>query len=991
MDRRTLLKQGACLNFPGMQCTIESLEGKGSNAVVYQGSYPDGQQPGLRHRVLVRELFPYHPGGAVYRDGEDNICFDEDGEETMRLHRRSFGRGNEVHIRLQGSHPENFDFNINTFSLHHTLYSVLGFSGGRTLDKELELQGTDRTPLTVHIRRMMGALNVLEAFHESGYLHLDISPDNILLIGEGRKERVSLIDYNSVHTLEEIRNGNSLYYSEKEGYTAPEIRGGRIPCIGPATDLYSLTAVFYRCITGRNLTAAQMVSQSAPDLSDAECVKGMPETILSMLHYIMRHGLASSGRRRYQNVPAMRRDLEELQDRIDGKGITHWALWEAGRAGILHTVKANPALEYIREEENVYPIAGTKEDGKTVTLTEMFEALRQSGGGPEMVLGSAGMGKTTALLRMAYLQKPRYSGAEPAIIYISLYGWHDSDGDYIKNKILENLRFKPETDSMETAKHELRRLLSSPSRTSWGERPRLLLLLDGLNEASGDLSLLVKEIMELSGLPGLKMLLTSRSPVTGLDFPKVKLRQLEESEVKAILAGSGILPPENQALLRLLRTPMMLSIFMKTALDGEKQPLMDPQEQDPKKQLLSRYLSAMLEKEEKDTPEDSPGKWAAEAAIYYLLPEMAEYFNKRGTALSDQEILPLVEKCWRRLSKRDMTAVFPQWIGHLSDIRGGAENAEEWYGRMVHGILWRRLGLLICGEDGKYRIVHQLIEEYLAETCRQFEKRFARRQRVRGVIAAFMCILLAGVSWKWVYLPYQASHVQEDAREPYDEALADTVLSTALQTYANLARQYEGVTKILECLQEEEPDENEYERSILEFDSAISTTSADHSERARSYADSLPDTGEVMPWSKKPLDADGFADFVSLPAARADEYQKYVEILKQLKEDQELWEEFGESYVDDFAKAVESDAYVNGKYYNILIKPELDAMESSDSEEDRDRFRQYASAGADYPKQNEITQNSEDTIVQYERNAKVALRNFRENWSNGLIKKKQEK
>lgn len=992
MDKRTPLEKGVCLRFSGMHCMIESLVGKGSNAIVYLGSYPDEQHPGLRHRVLIKELFPYHPRGAVYRDGEDHICFDEDGEDTMRLHRMGFGRGNEVHIRLQGSHPENFDFNINTFSMHHTLYSVMGFSGGRSMDKELDMPGADKTPLTVHIKRMLGALDVLGAFHGSGYLHLDISPDNILLIGDGKKERVSLIDYNSVHTLEEIRTGNALYYSEKEGYTAPEVRRGRIPDIGPAADLYSLAAVFYRCITGRNLTAMQMVSRSVPDLSDAKCIQGMPDTILSMLRHIMRRGLASSVRRRYQDAAAMRQDMEELQDRIDGKGITHWALWETGRAGILHTVKANPALGYIGEEEKIYPIAGTQKDGKTVTLAEMFQSFTMSERGPAVLLGSGGMGKTTALLRMVYLQSPRYSSVETAVIYISLYGWNDSGDSYIKNKILENLRFKPETDSMETAKHELIRLLSAPFHTSWGERPKLLLLLDGFNEASGDLSLLVKEISQLSELSGLKMLLTSRSPVTGLDFAEIMLRHLEGPEVTAILAKNGILPPEHQDLFRLLCTPMMLSIFIKTALDGEKQLLIDPKEQAPQKQLLTRYLSAMLEKEQKDALEDSPRKWAAEAAVYYVLPEMADYFKTRGTALSDQELLPLLQKCWRRLSGRDMAAIFPQWIGHLSDIRCNAGNAEEWYGLMVHGILWRRLGLIIRGEDGRYRIVHQLVEEYLAELCRQFEHRFVRRQRVRGGILALVCLLAAGASWKWVYLPYHAYRVQEEVKVHYAEALSETVLSLAFQTYANLARQYESVIKILECLQEEEPDENEYERSLLEFDTAISNASSDYTERARSYMDSLLDTGEVMPWSEEPLDAEDYLDFISLPAGRADDYRKYVEILKELKEDHELWDEFGESYVDAFAQAVMSDASVTGKYYKLLIEPELDAMDKSNLQEDQDRFRQFSSAGADYPKQNEITQESGDyPLEQYERNAVDAWRELRTNWAIDLIEEKTEK
>ncbi len=243
MDRRRLLEEGACLDFEGMPCTVENLVGKGSDAIVYLASYPDRQQTDLRHRVLVKELFPYHPGGGIYRDDKGQICVSGDGRHTMELHRISFERGNEVHIRVQGSHPGELDYNINTFSLNGTLYSVLGFSGGRSLDNELDLPWSGKTPLTVHIRRLEGVLDVLEVFHGSGYLHLDISPENILLLGDGKKERVSLIDYNSVHTLKEIKNGECLYYSAKEGYTSAEVRRGRISSIGYASDLYSLTAV----------------------------------------------------------------------------------------------------------------------------------------------------------------------------------------------------------------------------------------------------------------------------------------------------------------------------------------------------------------------------------------------------------------------------------------------------------------------------------------------------------------------------------------------------------------------------------------------------------------------------------------------------------------------------------------------------------------------------------------------------------------------------
>lgn len=976
MDRREILPEGTLLDFPGMPCTVGPLVGRGANAIVYLGSYPDRQQPDLHHRVLIKELFPFHERGAIYRDGRGCICIRPEGDaaDSMRLHRATFNRGNEVHIRLLGEHPGDLDPNINTFSLHDTLYTVLGFSGGRTLDRALDVPQRDRIRLSTHVRRILGVLEVLDAFHGSGYLHLDISPDNILLIGDGRKERIGLIDYNSVYTLDEIRDGRVSYYSIKEGYTPFEIRQQKIGRIGYHTDLYALTAVFYFCLTGRVLDQMQMTHCKVPDLSGAGCLEDMPDTVVSKVRQVLGRGLALAVRRRYEDAAAMRMDLEELQDRIDGRGITHWALWETGRAGMLRTVRTNPALSYIRDGEQVYPIVGTQADGTRITLEELFHSLTAHGGRSAVLLGSGGMGKTTALLRMAYLQPPKYSRAEPALFYMSLYGWKDGGSDHVKNKILEGLKFRPETDSMETAKHELIRLFSSPLYTPWGDRPQCVLLLDGLNEASGGVGLLEQEIVELSKLPGLRILLTARTLTEGISFAQIRLRQLERKEVRDILSGQGILPPEEEDLFQLLRTPMMLSIFVRTVLDGGKQMAAGSREQ-----LLAGYFSALLEKEKKNAPEDAAVRWRIDAAVYYVLPQMAGFMSRKGTALADQELLPLIRKCFRRLQKHDMTIVFPQWIGHLSDIRGGAQNAEEWYGLMVHGILWRKLGLIICDESGKYKIVHQIIGEYLAQTGRVYERRFVRRQRIRACLVFLLFSVLAGSVWKWAYLPYRAAHPAKEVEVHYDEALADNVLGTAFTSYVYAAQQYESVIKVLEYLQGESIDENTYEHCLSEIGEILASTSADHTQRALRYVEDMQMTGEVMPWSEEPLDEAAYRDLVAIPVDRAKEYGKYVGILERLREDQELWGTFGESYVEAFAQAVTCDAYVTGKNYKILIEPEVDAMDG----------HLYESASAGHPEQNEITEACDRyTLEQYQRDRIRAWREFRSNAAISLVGEK---
>ena len=374
MDTRIELQKNDRLLFPGMECTIDHSVGRGSNVIVYVGHYRDHQNPSLSHRVLIRELFPYDREGGIWRNPDGDIHIESTADSVYDLNRMTFLRGNEVHIRLLEKIPADMDVNINTYEYHNTLYSLVGYAGGRNLYEELSRaqwqgQSAAGTELLLHtVRIMKGALDVLQSFHQAGYLHLDINPDNILLIGEGEKERVTLIDYNSVHTINEIEQKKSVYYSTKEGFTAPEVQMGRFSRIGEWTDLYSLTAMLYVCLTGRKLTTVQMIGNSPVSLEPAEFpfLKDFPETVLSLLHRILRRGLEITPRRRYQSTKQMRADISELEDRILGRGITHWALWEAGRRQVERLIRENPSLSFIRNTAALFP--SMVSDGKNVYL-----------------------------------------------------------------------------------------------------------------------------------------------------------------------------------------------------------------------------------------------------------------------------------------------------------------------------------------------------------------------------------------------------------------------------------------------------------------------------------------------------------------------------------------------------------------------------------------------------------------------------------------------
>lgn len=898
MDHRKALPPETLLPFPAMPCTLLGELGRGSNAIVYMGVYPDLLNHGEHHTVLIKELFPFHPKDAIFRSENGEVICSPDGLEIWDLHRQSFEYGNLVHLRMLERHPDITGANLNTFSLRGTMYTVLGCTGGRNLETESSSPETDLRRLTV---RMLGLLDTLEAFHESGFLHLDVAPDNILLIGQDNRERVMLIDYNSVYSLGASPKGITPYHSVKSGYSAPECRTGGFP--SAASDLYSVAAVFYRCLSGAAMTPFQMSRPGPPDVSACPCLKNLPDTVSVMVRQILRRGLQALPKKRYLSASDMREAFQELLDRIDGVGVTHWALWEGGRKIVERVIRENPGLSFLWESEVLFPARLRLPDGTLIPASGL------TGGKNRAILltASGGMGKTTAMLRSVIEQSRTYSPVRPAIVYISLYGWKEGESTYIRRRLLENLRFK--TEQYDAARHVLDTLLEKPLETRSGEqKPVLILLLDGLNEASGETGPLIEEILSLSHMPGVRLILSARSREPALPFPQAELAPLTEEDVGNALSREGLLTPESAEMRELLRTPLMLSIFLRSARADGRQLSVTNQDE-----LLNAYLGALLDKELQEIPEDTRVRWQTDAAMFFVLPAIARELQKRNQALDDTELLPVVERCYRLFSDPLLRRAFPQWIGRSKAIRGGAANAEEWYGLLVHDLLWKRLGLLVRDEQRHYRICHEIVAEYLTRLESGNAQKLLRRRRLRRFLTA-AALLLCLVSGYAVY----ATCIRPP---PYSESYEETVFVYGLASYANTARQYEKISALVECAIETP---EQFPREKKSFDYFIDQTSIEiNTEYILNLSEQMLSTGKVFSWSRKKLDDAHYRELIKLEQERREEYKLLASVLAYVVEDERGNRLYGDTYPGLLSSLVEIDADITAALYEIVCVPHL--------------------------------------------------------------------
>lgn len=127
---------------------------------------------------------------------------------------------------------------------------IFEYVEGQDLEKLLEERG--QLPWRQAVDIALQVLDGLAVAHEAGLLHRDIKPSNILLTTDGD---VKIADFGLVAAAE--RTG-SVDWSQRSGtsraagtydYMAPEVHEGREAT--PRSDLYSLGAMLYQCLTGR--------------------------------------------------------------------------------------------------------------------------------------------------------------------------------------------------------------------------------------------------------------------------------------------------------------------------------------------------------------------------------------------------------------------------------------------------------------------------------------------------------------------------------------------------------------------------------------------------------------------------------------------------------------------------------------------------------------------------------------------------------------------
>ena len=215
---------------------ILGLVGSGGFSFVYLA-----HDHSLGRRVALKE---YMPLTLASRDEGVRVSSRSARHaETFEVGRRSFV--NEARLLAQFDHPSLVKV-YRFWEANGTAYTVMPYYTGSTLKATLkQLRAPPDEAWLLQLLALL--LNALEVVHQAQVFHRDISPDNIMLLADGRPV---LLDFGAARQV--IANmSQALTVIVKSGF-APIEQYAEVPDMkqGAWTDLYALAAVVYYAITG---------------------------------------------------------------------------------------------------------------------------------------------------------------------------------------------------------------------------------------------------------------------------------------------------------------------------------------------------------------------------------------------------------------------------------------------------------------------------------------------------------------------------------------------------------------------------------------------------------------------------------------------------------------------------------------------------------------------------------------------------------------------
>ena len=227
------LRQGTILN---NKYLVGDAIGEGGFGITYVGF-----DLNLELKIAIKE---FYPNGYANRNNTlgNNVTLNYQHEgEYFKNGKEQFLR--EAQNIAKFSKEDGVVDVRDYFTENNTAYIIMEYLEGDTLAAYLKKHG--RMEAQAVFQLMLPVMHALDKMHNTGIIHRDISPDNIMFTED---HSVRLMDFGSARYFTESEK-KTMSVMLKPGY-APYEQYSSKGDQGPWTDVYGLCATMYKCITG---------------------------------------------------------------------------------------------------------------------------------------------------------------------------------------------------------------------------------------------------------------------------------------------------------------------------------------------------------------------------------------------------------------------------------------------------------------------------------------------------------------------------------------------------------------------------------------------------------------------------------------------------------------------------------------------------------------------------------------------------------------------
>jgi len=380
--------------------TISGKRGDGTSSIVYNAT-THIEALNKAKKVLIKELFPVNLN--IRRDSVGALIIPKASVDLFKKYKESFI--NAAKLQLDFHNPSedadtasstNSTSNLeNLYECGNTLYSVMSLDDGQTYE---EYNSDD---LRSHIEICRNLADAIGRYHERGYLHLDIKPENIFVLA--RSNQIKLFDFDTVQRKEDITHQN-CQLSYTRAYAPPELLLAETDSdyyakIDERTDIYMIGATLLYKLFGRTPTFMDQLFFQSWDFDKSAATKRTSPQVREELTYILRKTLSDEQEDRFNNNAELITALNHILDllKFDYYLINHNVYRTSGNDYIPRTQEIQ-GIRNILDQYHMAYLYGMGGIGKSETARVYAEEYRNDYSVIQLIGYQTDLAKTIASL-----------------------------------------------------------------------------------------------------------------------------------------------------------------------------------------------------------------------------------------------------------------------------------------------------------------------------------------------------------------------------------------------------------------------------------------------------------------------------------------------------------------------------------------------------------------------------------------------------------------